>query len=183
MNEKEIKLIRRLKKKDQSALEDIIALFHQYTAAIVCRILYGQADESDIRSVINDVFFKLWESAEHINISGADSLKSYIGAIARNTALTEKKKIRKVCPLEEDILGEIPDHFNQVELRTVILSALKKLDTEDQRVLLKYYFQGKSIKQIAGEEHTPEPTVKSRLQRSRRKFRKILEEGGFIYET
>lgn len=39
MNDKELELIRRLKKKDQEALEEIIRLFHQYAAAIISRIL------------------------------------------------------------------------------------------------------------------------------------------------
>ena len=183
MNEKEVELIRRLKKKDQRALEEIITLFHHYVSAIVCQILYGQTDRSDIQSVINDVFFRLWNSADHIDIRKGESLKSYIGAIARNAALTEKKNLRNSAPLEEDILGEIPDHFNQVELRSIILSALKKLEPDEQRILLKYYFQGKSIREISEEEYKPLPTVKSRLQRSRKKFRNILEEGGFIYEN
>ena len=112
-----------------------------------------------------------------------NSLKSYIGALARNTALTEKKKLRHTCPLEEDILGEVPDHFHQIELRSMILSALKELNPEEQLVLLKFYFQSKAIQEIADESGQPLPTVKSCLQRSRKKFRKILEERGFNYES
>ena len=183
MNAKELELIHRLKKKDQKALEEIIRLFHQYVASIVCRILYGQTDQTDIQSVINDIFFRLWENADNIEPDKGSSLKAYIAALARNTALTEKKKIMKVCPLEEDILGEIPDHFDQIELRNIILSALKDLEAGEQTVLLKYYFQGKTIQQIADESQEPLPTVKSRLQRSRKKFKKILEERGFVYES
>ena len=67
MNDKELELIRRLKKKDQEALEEIIRLFHQYAAAIISRILYGQADRIDMQGVINDVFFRLWEHADSID--------------------------------------------------------------------------------------------------------------------
>lgn len=180
MNDKELELIQRLKKKDQKALEEIIRLFHQYVASIVCRILYGQ---TDIQSVINDIFFRLWESADHIKAGQENNLKSYIGALARNTALTEKKKLRHAFPLEEDILGEVPDHFHQIELRSMILSALKELNPEEQTGLLKFYFQSKTLLEIADESGQPLPTVKSRLQRSRKKFRKILEERGFNYES
>ena len=65
----------------------------------------------------------------------------------------------------------------------MILSALKELEPEEQMVLLKFYFQDKTIQVIADESGQPLPTVKSRLQRSRRKFRKILEERGFNYES
>lgn len=151
MNDKELELIQRLKKKDQKALEEIIRLFHQYVASIVCRILYGQTDQTDIQSVINDIFFRLWESADHIKAGQENNLKSYIGALARNTALTEKKKLRHAFPLEEDILGEVPDHFHQIELRSMILSALKELNPEEQTGLLKFYFQSKTLLEIADE--------------------------------
>lgn len=49
-------------------------------------------------------------------------------------------------------------------------------------ILLKYYFQGKKIKEIAEEENMPVSTVKINLKRSRSKLKKILEEEGFIYE-
>lgn len=183
MNDKELELIQRLKKKDQKALGEIIRLFHQYVASIICRILYGQTDQTDIQSVINDIFFRLWESADHIKAGQENNLKSYIGALARNTALTEKKKLRHAFPLEEDILGEVPDHFHQIELRSMILSALKELNPEEQTGLLKFYFQSKTLQEIADESGQPLPTVKNRLQRSRKKFRKILEERGFNYES
>ena len=166
MNDKELELIRRLKKKDQEALEEIIRLFHQYAAAIISRILYGQADRIDMQGVINDVFFRLWEHADSIDPEKGGSLKSYIGALARNTAIAEKKKLRNTVSLEEDIFGNLPDQFHQAELRSVILSALKEL----------------TLQQIADEWRLPLPTVKSRLQRSRKKFKTILEERGFSYE-
>ena len=182
MNDKELELIRRLKKKDQEALEEIIRLFHQYAAAIISRILYGQADRIDKQGVINDVFFRLWEHADSIDPEKGGSLKSYIGALARNTAIAEKKKLRNTVSLEEDIFGNLPDQFHQAELRSVILSALKELKPEDRLILLKYYFQELTLQQIADEWRLPLPTVKSRLQRSRKKFKTILEERGFSYE-
>lgn len=182
MNDKELELIRRLKKKDPKALEEIICLFHQYAAAIISRILSGQTDRIDIQGVINDVFFRLWEHADSIDPGKGDSLKSYIGALARNTAVSERKKLRNTITLEEDMFGELPDQFHQAELRSVILSALKKLKPEDRIILLKYYFQELTLQQIADEWQMPLPTVKSRLQRSRKKFKTILEERGFSYE-
>ena len=65
----------------------------------------------------------------------------------------------------------------------MILSALKELNPEEQTVLLKFYFQSKTMQEIADESGDLLPTVKSRLQSSRKKFRKILEERGFNYEN
>ncbi|WP_346910622.1 RNA polymerase sigma factor [Faecalicatena orotica] len=178
-----IDIITRLKERDTKALEEIILEFNQYVAAIVYTILQGYIDEIDIQGIINQVFFILWEKAEKIDIKDYNDLKPYLGAIARNTAINEKKKITPTVPLDEHILGEINENFSQVELRAILLSALKQLSTENQIILLKFYFQEKTIKQIAEEEKQPESTVKTKLKRSKAKLKRILEKEGFIYEN
>ena len=80
-------------------------------------------------------------------------------------------------------MGEFPDSFSQVELRKLLLDALKELTAESQILLLKYYFQGKTLRQISEEEQQPLSTVKTKLRRSRQKLRSILEKGGFTYEA
>lgn len=184
MNKEDACLISRLKKKDQSALEAIIEKYNKYVASIVCKILYGTGSQADIQGVINHVFFLLWANAGSIDTEKDSELKSYIGTMARNMAINEKKRhVREQVSLDDHMAGEISDDFDQVELREVILSALKQLNQEDQMILLKFYFQGRSIQEIAGEMGKPESTVKSRLKRSREKLKKFLEEGGFIYES
>ena len=112
-----------------------------------------------------------------------EEIKPYIGAIARNAALNEKKKIISSMPLEEEILGEFTDSFSQVELRKLHLDELKEISTENQVLLLKFYFQGKTIRQISEEEQQPISTIKTKLRRSREKLLFILEKGGYTYEA
>lgn len=183
MTDKEIDLIRRLKTGDESALEEIIKVFNQYVASIVSKILYGYTDGIDIQGIINHVFFQLWQNSDKLDTSRGSGLKSYLGTIARNAAINEKRKIRQLYPLEEHIIGEVHDAYDQVELRKILSDALKKLTPEEQLILIAFYFQGKSIKTIAAEQQKKESTVKSTLKRSRDKFRNILVKGGFVYET
>lgn len=181
MNCKELAM--RLKKKDPAALEEIIRAYTPYVATIVYTILQGLLPEIDIQGVINQVFFQLWENAENLRVEKDADLKPYIGAIARNTSINEKKKNIPCIPLEEDILGAFPDSFSQIELRKLLSDALKELETESQILLLKFYFQRKTIRQISEEEQLPVSTVKTKLRRSREKLRSILERGGFTYEA
>ncbi|MCI9631801.1 MAG: RNA polymerase sigma factor [Ruminococcus sp.] len=176
-------LVMRLKRKDQSALEELIRKYNAYVAAITYTILQGHLPEIDIQGVINQVFFRLWEHAENLHMEKDEEIKPYIGAVARNAALNEKKKIISSMPLEEEILGEFTDSFSQVELRKLLLDALKELSTENQVLLLKFYFQGKTIRQISEEEQQPISTIKTKLRRSREKLRFILEKGGYTYEA
>lgn len=176
-------LIERLKKKDQKALEEIIEEFNGYVAVIVFTILHGCAADIDIQGVINQIFFLLWKNAEKIDSDKYESLKPYLGAIARNTAINEKRKILQTLPLEETFFVYETDSFHQIELKEILSAALKKLKLEEQILLLKFYFQGKTIRQIAAEEGQPESTIKTKLRRGKEKLRKILGEEGITDEN
>lgn len=86
-------------------------------------------------------------------------------------------------PFDEQIFLTVNDAFSQIELRKVLLDTLKGLRAEYQIVLIKFYFQGKTIEQIAKEEKKSPSTIKTWLKRSREKLKIALEEGGFIYEN
>lgn len=177
-----MEMVKRLRNKEQKVLEEIIKDYNQYVSAIVYKILSGYTAEIDIQGVINYVFFLLWENADKFDTQKYMDLKPYLGAIARNAAITEKNKIIHNLPLDEHILGEVNDSLSQIEKKEILQSALAQLSKKNQILLLKYYFQGKKIKEIAKEEKMPLSTVKTNLKRSRSKLKKILEEERFIYE-
>lgn len=180
MNEREI--TQKLIKGDSDALEIIITEYNSYVTAIVRTILCEYKNEADIQGLVNQVFFLLWKNCQKIDFSKCDSIKYYLGAIARNTAITEKRKFMKYSPLDENIFIEDTNPYSQIELREVILSAVKELDAKSQIILLKFYFQGKTIQKIAYEECLSQTAVKSQLKRSREKLKKILERGGIVCE-
>ena len=171
-----------LRKREQKALEEIRKKYNQYVSIIVYKILCGYSAEIDMQGVVNEIFFRLWENADKLDIQNYTDLKPYLGAIARNTAINEKNRIVQNLPLDEHILGEMNDSFSQIEKSQILQSAMAQLSKKNQILLLKYYFQGKKIKEIAEEENMPLSTVKINLKRSRSKLKKILEEEGFIYE-
>lgn len=176
-------LISRLKEKDPKALEEIICQYNAYVATIVFNTLEGCADILDMQAMVNNIFFTLWKNAEKIDAEKYDDLKPYLGAIARNLSLNEKRKRMLHLPFDEQIFLTVNDAFSQIELRKVLLDTLKGLRAEYQIVLIKFYFQGKPIEQIAKEEKKSPSTIKTWLKRGREKLKIALEEGGFIYEN
>ena len=64
-----------------------------------------------------------------------------------------------------------------------ILSYILKMPKQYQEVLLLYYYDEFSIKEIADILDIPQGTVKSRLARGRKQLRNLLEmEGEYAYE-
>ena len=179
---KEREIIQRLANGDQKSLEIIIQEYNAYVFSIVKTILIEYKNEADIQGIVNQIFFRLWEKRGEIDFEKYDSIKYYLGAIARNIAINEKRKLIKYVSLDEKIFEDDTNPYSRVEMRTIILAALKELDLKSQIVLLKFYFQGKTIGKIAMEEEISETAVKSRLKRGREKLRVILEKGGIYCE-
>ena len=181
MQEKE--LVDRLKNREMYAIEQIIEKYHKYVFKIVYTILSGYVSEIDIQAVVNQVFFKLWENAEKLDLNNYESIKQYLGAIAKNTAIDERKKMRKELPLDEFVIGNVSESISNIELKEIVRKSLIELSYDYKIALLKYYFQGKTIRQIAKEESVPQSTIKTRLNRGRKKLKEILEKGGYVYEN
>ena len=179
---KEIELVKRMSSGDEQALVEIIGIYHSYVTKIVYSILSGYTDLIDWQGVVNQVFFTLWENAKSFDTSKSTDLKGYIGVIAKNSAINEKKKYVLVSPIIDDVLGEVSDSFSQIELKLILEEAIRKLDKQEQLILVKFYFQGNKINTISEDLGLSESTVKSKLRRSKEKLKKYLLEGGYVYE-
>ena len=125
----------------------------------------------------------LWQKARKFDPSKSITLKGYLGALARNTAINEKKKYISDFQINDEVIGNIPDDFNRAELRLLLTDALRKLNKDEQLILVLFYFQDEKINDISRITGIPASTVKSRLKRCREKMKKFLEEGGNQYEN
>lgn len=180
LNEKEV--VEKLKNREINAIEQIIEKYHKYVLKIVYTILNGYVAEIDIHAVVNQVFFKVWENAEKLDLDNYESIKLYLSAIAKNTAIDERRKLKNNLPLDELIIGKVNEEMTKIELKHILKNAFEQLSLKYKIVLIKYYFQGKTIHQISKEERIAEATVKTRLKRARENLKIILEKGGYTYE-
>ena len=169
----ENELIRRIQKGDESALAIIISEYHAYVGKIVYSILGSYSHKIDLQGVVNQIFFTLWHKAN----------KGYLGTLARNTAINEKKKCIPDYQINDEVIADISDDFNQVELRLLLANALRKLNKDEQLILVLFYFQNEKIADISRITGIPASTVKSKLKRCKEKMKKFLEEGGNQYEN
>ena len=159
----ENELIRRIQKGDESALAIIISEYHAYVGKIVYSILGSYSHK--------------------IDPSKSVTIKGYLGTLARNTAINEKKKCIPDYQINDEVIADISDDFNQVELRLLLANALRKLNKDEQLILVLFYFQNEKIADISRITGIPASTVKSKLKRCKEKMKKFLEEGGNPYEN
>ena len=141
--------------------------------------------EEDVEDVVQETFVKLYKSGHTFKKRPDIEFKSWAYKILMNTSFTRYAKLRKEAgnlPFEDffDAEGgnDIPDgedYAAQGELRQGVQAVLAKMPVALADAMRLYYFDGKSYQDIAQEQRISLSSLKMRLFRARRLFRKIYE--------
>lgn len=159
-------------------IENIVNDFSNYIYTVIRNSNLKVSDE-DIEELISDVVFTIWKNQDKLDINR--KITPYIAGITNNLV---KKKYRdtKVFDNIEDYENNLIEDSN-IELQFIenernkgIMKQLDKLKKEDKTIFILYYFNEKSINDIANELNMSESKVKSKLFRTRKKLKKYLKE-------
>lgn len=163
--------------------------------ALVTRYLdpiYGFAkrmtgNQTDAEDIAQETFVKVWKTLPRYRTTG--TFKSWIYAIARNTAIDRlrKKKIPVFSDYEDregrNILTESvsdPDTLPEVliekaENKKLTEEALSRLPVVDREILVLHYADGLTFEAIGKILKKPLNTVKSRNRRAIAKLKEYFE--------
>ena len=159
-------------------IENIVNDFSNYIYTVIRNSNLKVSDE-DIEELVSDVVFTIWKNQDKLDINR--KITPYIAGITNNLV---KKKYRdtKVFDNIEDYKNNLIEDSN-IELQFIenernkgIMKQLDKLKKEDKTIFILYYFNEKSINDIANELNMTESKVKSKLFRTRKKLKKYLKE-------
>ena len=158
---------------------DIEKIIHDYTNYIntIIRNAHTNLPLEDIEEIILDVYLTLWKNQDKLDINR--NISSYISGITHNLI---KKKYRTYKPSEnlDDYENQFSDLSNveidyvEAEKNKQIIENLQKLKKEDQEIFIQFYYNEKSIKEIAQTLNMSETKVKAKLFRGRRKLKKYF---------
>lgn len=182
----EAKVLRRLRRGDQSALMEIIDTYTPYVGTIVYHIIGTRMDAADVEEVTADVFFALWNQADRVR---PGHLKGYLSRIARNRAVNKLRELRVDLSLEENELGEPAGNGTPEtevigrEERKAVRRALDSMREPEREIFLRHYYYCQTVCTISVEMGLNPSTVKSKLVRGRKKLKQSLMEGGLSFEN
>lgn len=182
MNDAE--LILRIQSKDAGALEAVMHRYTAYVLTVIRRVGVPPLSEEDAEELACDTFAALWRTADSIRDPFA--LKAYLGKIARNLAVGRRRQHKEDLPLEEDILiardGE-PERIAALHEQTAIIrAALEAMEPVRRSCMLRRYYYGEPLTDIAAALEIPLSTVKSHVYRGRKQLIEALKEWGYVYE-
>jgi RNA polymerase sigma-70 factor (ECF subfamily) len=178
------KLIEKLKRHNEHALELVINQYGGYVYTIVRNILYRMTPQ-DIEETVADVFFKLWNHMEYLE--DEKPLKPYLISIARNTAKNKLREQTFTVSLEENEELTVECDFNEKlekeEITKIINELLQRLKPEDRNIFIRYYYNYEKVRDISAALKISESAVKMKLHRIRKVLQEALTERGYAHET
>lgn len=183
MEERE--LIRQCKNGQMSCYNELIKLHEENLYKYCYHITMNeQAGQDLFQETWIKVMGKIHQYKE------AYSFKSWLITIARNTYLDQYRKMKRRGRYEMDFKDDAYKRFimesvsSEQETETLItnketsdhlIRALNKLKVKFREVLVLYYFQELTMKEISLIVKVPEGTIKSRLHKAKKLLEKELE--------
>ena len=188
--EEELSLIRRVLAGDTDAFEPLVTENQTRAFHLACRLLGNEADAAD---AVQDAFVKAYTSLG--DFRGDSRFSVWLYRLVNNVCIDmlRRRKRQETVPLQtEDTDGEetelpIPDERWDPETlseraadREAVRAAMAALPADCREILTLREIGGLSYEELAAQLGLEPGTVKSRLNRARKKLcRLLLETGNF----
>jgi len=182
MNPEEI-VIKRAAAGDKAAYEELVEKYKGYVFAIVLNLTQ---DRFHAENIAQDVFLQVYISLPRYRHEG---FRTWLGRIAARKAIDWKRKHGRTQAKERPLTApeQLPGQRESPSLEEDLIrredarrirALCSQLPDSYRTVVIKYYFSGKSYRQIAEEEGIAVKTVETRLYRARQKLKEQWKEDG-----
>ena len=177
----ETDLIEGLRRQSPKAQQETIDRYGREVFALVVRLV---AVTENAEEVYQDVFMKVFTNIGQHD-AGRASLRTWISRIAYNEAISFLRHKRLPVVYFEDRSheadklsdAEVDETLGHANAETVqlIRAALKHLPPEERALVTMFYYEERSLKEIADITESIPTTVASRLSRTRKKLCRIIK--------
>jgi RNA polymerase sigma-70 factor, ECF subfamily len=160
---------------DRRAFDHVYRLSSRRLLTVCLRILPRRPEAED---ALQDAYLTIWERAARFDPARGTAI-AWLSVITRNTAIDRRRAHSPVFPSDED---EVADPAPAADLDLIaredslrVLACLDALDPVEAAFLRTAFLQGMTYAALAGREHLPLGTVKSRIRRALLKMRDRME--------
>ncbi len=162
------KLLVKLREGDYRAFEQI---YNRYSTPLGYRLLRLLKSETLAEELLQDLFLKVWEVRETIDISRP--FKSYLYRIAQNMAIDlfrraarEKELLSEIITGNSELYSHILEDIYQQENQELLNSAIALLPPQRRKVFILCKLEGRSSGEVAGLLNISKNTVNDHLQKA-----------------
>ena len=174
----ESSLIERARQRNVDAFAALVRIHHPGV-----RVFLGNhvRDPASLDDLVQDVFLRAFDRLS--TLRDGTAFRSWLLGIARNRALEHlRERVRTARPVDDalelllarsqiaSLEGDDEDVRRAMELEA-LERCLRRLPTNGARLIRDYYFKGRSIADLASEQHKNEGAVRMMLLRLREALR------------
>ena len=169
-------------KRDETAIEETDRKYGAYCYTVANNIL---SSHEDAEECVNDTWMRTWNS---IPPQRPQALKLFLLRITRNISLDRLKAVKAkkrgggetelaIEELSECIpgAGDVIDEMIENELSELIRLFVHSLPDLERAIFVRRYFFLDSVKAVADRYSMSEGSVMTRLSRTRKKLRTLIE--------
>ena len=165
-------------------IDKIIDDFYGYVYIIVKNGVSIAMTDEDIEEIVSDVFVAIWKNS--INLLKTTEIKPYLIGIAKNVIRNKYRNTElnfSISDYEENLIYNcnIEKITEENEQNKVILDTLKTVKPKEYEIFIMFYYESKSVKEIAKVLNLSTSNVKTILHRVRKVIKRNLEDGGYSY--
>lgn len=138
---------------------------------------YKYVKESALaEEIVNDVFLKIWEDAEKINIE--TSLKAYLYRAIINRSINALNKQKRESLQQKELAGLQEDRYDVKEmevneLKVRLYKAIDELPEQCRKVFMMSRFEGRKQQEIADHLGISIKTVKNHITHALKELSKV----------
>lgn len=168
-------LIKELKKGKEEAFRQIVEDYGNKLLKTCYLILRDREEAEDVvQETFTKVFRKMGTFREE------SGLYTWIYTIALNISRDRLRKKRYILTLEDELVGntDVETHVEMSIDREILRKGIFEMNSLYREVLVLFYFEGLSIKEISNLLNEKEGTIKSKLSRGRNILKESLLKGG-----
>ncbi|MCE6998790.1 sigma-70 family RNA polymerase sigma factor [Saccharothrix sp. S26] len=136
-------------------------------------------DDELSRDVVQEALLRAWRNPKVLE-QGPTAARAWLYTVARNVVIDERRSARARWEIGSERLPERArsDHSDSALDAWLVADVLTQLTPEHRAVIVRAYYMGQSVAELAVALDLPEGTVKSRLHYGLRALRLALEEKG-----
>ena len=165
-----------LRRRDSKTYE---VVFKKYYPLLVVFIVRHIGDEDVAKDIVQDIFFKLFESSR--SLPDNFQLKSWFYKVARNAAVDYLRHLQvedKYKFLMAEAMINVPDMDEEIDEQVYdkVNLAIESLPEQCRLIIKLNVLEGKKYQEIAEELGITINTIRTQVSRGYKKLREILAE-------
>ncbi|MEG6523785.1 sigma-70 family RNA polymerase sigma factor [Desulfotomaculum sp. 1211_IL3151] len=171
--------IRRLKNREEAALELIMDEFFPLVKGIVRQVLLPLRRQELVEECISDVFLALWHNAEKFKGEGEVDFRKWLCAIAKYKAIDFYRRERKYVEIPASDQESLDMLLPQASAEEQVLfkentkemkELLNSFSATDRSIFIMKFLWGMSAEEISGKLGLTKSAVDNRIYRSKKQL-------------